>query len=122
MLFEPTSPAMQQASLHIPPQPRRGLVQIVSELRAAVDTGDITLPDLLERGFPVEVVQALGTLTQRSRESRVAFVHRVAEHPVARDVELSAIEARLHATRRPTTIDRWAWATLRQATQSLPAG
>lgn len=60
-------------------------------LHDVVEDTETTLADLLEAGFPVDVVMAVEAVTHRKGESRADFIARAAANPLARQVKLADV-------------------------------
>ena len=71
----------------------------VAFLHDVVEDTDITLADLLERGFSERIVEAVDCLTRRKGESYDAFVERIAPNPLARAVKLADLEDNMDVRR-----------------------
>lgn len=61
-------------------------------LHDVVEDTDWTLEQLRESGFPEAVLAAVDCLTRRSSESYDAFIDRVSQNPIARQVKIADLE------------------------------
>ena len=64
---------------------------MVAWLHDVVEDTPVTLDDLLEAGFPEDVVQAVAVITHRLNEPRLAYYDRVRRNPLALLVKLADI-------------------------------
>lgn len=64
----------------------------VAFLHDVVEDTDATLDDLRERGFSERIVEAVDSLSRRTRETYDDFVERIAPNPLARAVKLADLE------------------------------
>jgi hypothetical protein len=62
--------------------------QMAAVLHDVVEDTDIGLRDLVEAGFPGDVVAAVDSLTHRAGESYVDYIERLAPNDVARRVKI----------------------------------
>ena len=66
-----------------------GHERIAAVLHDVVEDTPVTLAQLTEAGFPVEVVEAIEALTKRPGETRMQAAARAALNPIARVVKLA---------------------------------
>lgn len=62
--------------------------QIVAVLHDAVEDTALTLQELTDKGFPEEIVDAVGAVTKRPGEGYEALIERIAADPLAARVKL----------------------------------
>lgn len=65
------------------------LAQQVAVMHDLVEDTKITLEDLAQRGFPAEVVEAVGLVTHAESDSYADYVIRLKENALARQVKMS---------------------------------
>lgn len=65
--------------------------KMAAVLHDVVEDTPVTLDDLKNEGFPVEVVVAVEALTKRTGETRVDAATRAAANPIARVVKLADV-------------------------------
>jgi len=63
--------------------------RMAAVLHDVVEDTIVTLAQLAQEGFPLEVLSAVEALTKRPGESRLEAAARAAEHPIARVVKLA---------------------------------
>ena len=73
--------------------------QAVSLLHDVIEDSDTTAEDLLNEGFPKNVVEAVVLLSRRRGESYEVFIERICPHPLARKIKLADIEDNLNVPR-----------------------
>ncbi|MDF5940609.1 GTP pyrophosphokinase [Pseudomonas aeruginosa] len=73
--------------------------QAVSLLHDVIEDSDTTAEDLLNEGFPENVVEAVVLLSRRRGESYEVFIERICPHPLARKIKLADIEDNLNVLR-----------------------
>jgi GTP diphosphokinase / guanosine-3',5'-bis(diphosphate) 3'-diphosphatase len=66
-----------------------GFERMAAVLHDVVEDTPVTLAQLTEAGFPVEVVDAIEALTKRPGETRMQAAARAASNPIARVVKLA---------------------------------
>lgn len=66
-----------------------GHERMAAVLHDVVEDTPVTLVQLTEAGFPVEVVDAVAALTKRPGETRMQAAARAASNPIARVVKLA---------------------------------
>jgi (p)ppGpp synthase/HD superfamily hydrolase len=74
--------------------------QMAAVLHDAIEDTGLEINDLVEAGYPVEVVTAIECLTYRDGETYGHYIERVAMNEVARRVKLADLEANLANNRR----------------------
>jgi (p)ppGpp synthase/HD superfamily hydrolase len=81
--------------------------QIVAVLHDAVEDTDLELRQLVEAGYPAEVVAAVDSLTHRAHESYDEYIERVAANEIARRVKLADLGENLaNNLRLPASPDK----------------
>lgn len=73
--------------------------KIVALLHDVLEDSDITSEDLLETGFPQEIVDAVVSVTKQAGESYEDYVARAKENHIGRVVKLHDLEDNLDASR-----------------------
>ncbi|MGC8461976.1 MAG: HD domain-containing protein [Candidatus Dormibacteria bacterium] len=63
--------------------------QITAVLHDAIEDTDLTVQDLLSKGCPRHIVEAILSVTKRPREDYTELVHRAALNPIGRIVKLA---------------------------------
>lgn len=76
--------------------------RIVGVLHDVVEKSDVTLDDLVEMGFPAEIVSAVDAMTRRENEDYFDFVRRSGANQLAKPVKLA--DARQFARGRRTRL------------------
>jgi (p)ppGpp synthase/HD superfamily hydrolase len=79
---------------------------IVAILHDVVEDSDITLFDLKNAGFSVEIIEALDCLTKRADESYEGFIKRIKLNPLATKVKLLDLEDNSDISRIPNPTDK----------------
>lgn len=74
--------------------------QMVAVLHDAIEDCDLVVQDLVEAGYPAELVAALDALTHRAGETYEEYVERVATDDVARRVKIADLYENLANNRR----------------------
>lgn len=75
------------------------LAQCVALLHDTLEDSSTSAADLLNDGFPVEVVRAVEALTRGRAESYEDFIERVLLNPLAREVKLMDLEDNMNVLR-----------------------
>lgn len=75
--------------------------KMTAVLHDVVEDTDKTLADLLQAGFPVEVVDAVDALTKRPGETRLVAAARAAKNPIALVVKLADVTDNMDLGRIP---------------------
>lgn len=78
------------------------IAKVVALLHDVVEDTDVTLEDLLEAGFPAEVVSSVGLLTRHDGEDYQEYIERVAESAVATEVKIADLCENMDITRLKT--------------------
>lgn len=65
--------------------------QMAAVLHDVVEDTPVTLEDLRDEGFHVDVIDAIEALTKRTGESRIEAAARAAANPIARVVKLADV-------------------------------
>ena len=68
-------------------------------LHDVVEDTDITLPDLLEMGFPDEVIEVLTLLTHIDGVTYMDYVKEIKKHPIATKVKIADLKHNSDLTR-----------------------
>jgi (p)ppGpp synthase/HD superfamily hydrolase len=99
---------------------RRPVEQMASVLHDAIEDTELTIDDLVDAGYPTDVVAAVDSLTHRDDETYEEYIHRVASDEVARRVKVEDLRENLANNRRlphsPANEDRilrYEWALKR---------
>jgi (p)ppGpp synthase/HD superfamily hydrolase len=82
------------------------LEKMAAVLHDTVEDTSITLSDLVEAGFPPEVVNAVDALTKREGEKRLEAAQRAAQNPIARIVKLADVADNMDLSRLPNPTDK----------------
>lgn len=72
---------------------------ICALLHDVVEDTDYTFPDLIEMGYPQEVVEALNLLTHERDVPYMDYVMRLAPNPIARAVKMADLRHNSDLTR-----------------------
>lgn len=75
--------------------------RIVGVLHDAVEDTEITLEDLIEKGFSQAIVNAVDAVTGREGEDYMDFVARCKANPIARQVKLADLADNMNLERIP---------------------
>ena len=73
--------------------------QLVALMHDLVEDTPVTISDLREHGFSVEVLEALELVTHKDEDSYADYVVRLKENPIAREVKLSDLRDNAGMTR-----------------------
>ncbi len=81
--------------------------RMAAVLHDVVEDTTVTLADLVNEGFPSEVIDAIDSLTKREGEGRLDAAERAAGNPIARVVKLADVTDNMDLTRiaEPTEKD-----------------
>ena len=71
---------------------RSEAAMMAAVLHDVVEDTPITLADLRAKGFPEAVVAAVGSLTRLPDETYEAFITRVQDDPIAKEVKIADLE------------------------------
>ncbi|MCR4797719.1 MAG: GTP pyrophosphokinase [Lachnospiraceae bacterium] len=63
--------------------------KVVALLHDVLEDSDLSPEDLLREGIPGEIVEVVLLLTKKAGYDRDAYIRRIAEHPVAREVKMA---------------------------------
>ncbi|MGH9287318.1 MAG: GTP pyrophosphokinase [Acidimicrobiales bacterium] len=74
--------------------------QMAAVLHDAIEDSDLELSDLVEAGYPADVVAAIDCLTHREGETYEDYIERVATNEVARRVKIADLQENLANNRR----------------------
>ncbi len=81
------------------------LIVMVALLHDVIEDTTVTLGQLIEHGFPTDVVDAVDCLTKREGEQYEDFIVRAAENPIARIVKMADIKHNMDTSRLGTITD-----------------
>lgn len=73
--------------------------KMAAVLHDVVEDTPVTLSELKNEGFPVEVITAIDALTKRKGESRLDAAKRAAVNPIARAVKLADVTDNMDLSR-----------------------
>ena len=73
--------------------------QVVAVLHDVVEDSDVTLDDLVNKGFSELVLDALDCLSKRENEDYGAFIKRIFPNELARKIKIEDIKDNLDLTR-----------------------
>ncbi|MDD9268112.1 GTP pyrophosphokinase [Paenibacillus sp. GCM10023248] len=79
---------------------------IVAVLHDVVEDSDMTLFDLKNEGFSLNVIEALDCLTRRADETYESFILRIKRNPLATKVKLLDLKDNCDTSRMPEMTDR----------------
>ncbi|MCY9667305.1 GTP pyrophosphokinase [Paenibacillus alginolyticus] len=79
---------------------------IVAILHDVVEDSDITLFDIKNTGFSIDIIEALDCLTKRADESYEGFINRIKLNPLATKVKLLDLEDNIDISRIPNPTDK----------------
>ncbi|WP_299409076.1 GTP pyrophosphokinase [Acaryochloris sp. IP29b_bin.148] len=93
--------------------------KIVGVLHDAVEDSALTLPDLVDAGFPPRIVAAIDAITKRPNEPYETYLARVMANPIALRVKIADMTDNMDMSRiaHPTHQD---WARLKKYEAILP--
>lgn len=74
--------------------------QMAAVLHDAIEDTELERDDLVEAGYPTEVVEAVECLTHREGDTYVGYIERLAANPVARRVKIEDLRENLRNNRR----------------------
>ncbi|WP_312843093.1 HD domain-containing protein [Diaphorobacter nitroreducens] len=80
--------------------------QMAAVLHDVVEDTSITIDDLAQEGFPIEVLRAIAALTKLPGETRLEAAARAAADPVARKVKLADNAENMDLSRIPNPTDK----------------
>ncbi|MGA0197609.1 MAG: GTP pyrophosphokinase [Prochlorotrichaceae cyanobacterium] len=80
--------------------------QIAAVLHDVVEDSEWTLAQLAEEGFAPEILTAIDCLTHREGEPYTAYIDRIAENSLARQVKLADLRDNMDIQRIPHLNDR----------------
>jgi len=83
------------------------VLQMAAVLHDVVEDTPVTMEDLIEAGYPEDVLGAIDALTRREEESYDDFIDRAAAHSVGRQVKRADLEDNMNLLRiaEPTKRD-----------------
>lgn len=83
------------------------ILQMAAVLHDVVEDTPVSMEDLIEAGFPEDVLGAVNALTRRDDETYEEFIDRAALHPVGRQVKRADLEDNMNILRiaEPTEKD-----------------
>ena len=73
--------------------------RMTAVLHDVVEDTEVSLEDLSEQGFPLEVIEAIDALTKRDGETRLQAAKRAAANPIARMVKIADVSDNLDTRR-----------------------
>lgn len=80
--------------------------RIVAMLHDTIEDTDVTIETLNEQGFPIDIINAVLSVTKVKGESYEDFIHRAAMSPIGRKVKLADLEDNMTIQRQTSvTID-----------------
>lgn len=82
------------------------LERMAAVLHDVVEDSDITLKNLVQEGFPVEVIEAIAALTKLPGETRLQAAERAARNPIARAVKLADNAENMDISRIPNPTEK----------------
>lgn len=84
---------------HLAEQMDDEISTVCALLHDVVEDTDITLPDLLEMGFPDEVIEVLTLLTHIDGVTYMDYVKEIKKHPIATKVKIADLKHNSDLTR-----------------------
>ena len=84
---------------HLAEQMDDEISTVCALLHDVVEDTDITLPDLLEMGFPDEVIEVLTLLTHIDSVPYMDYVKEIKKHPIATKVKIADLKHNSDLTR-----------------------
>ena len=84
---------------HVAEQMDDEITTCVALLHDVVEDSDVTLDDLIEQGFPQEVIDAVALLTHEDSVPYMEYVKRIKSNPVATKVKIADLEHNSDLTR-----------------------
>jgi (p)ppGpp synthase/HD superfamily hydrolase len=79
---------------------REPVDQMAAVLHDAIEDSDLAVQDLVEAGYPPELVAAIDSLTHHYGESYEEYIERVAANELARRVKIADLDENLANNRR----------------------
>ena len=79
--------------------------RIVGLMHDLIEDTDVTARQLLDEGFPAEIVDAVVAVTRRDGEDYAEFIERAAMNPIARRVKIADLLDNMDVTRLATLTD-----------------
>ena len=79
--------------------------RMVALMHDLLEDTDVTAQQLLDEGFPAEIVEAVLAVTRRQGEDYEAFIERAATNPIARRVKIADLLDNMDVTRLTTLTD-----------------
>lgn len=64
----------------------------VALLHDVIEDSDLTMEDLIDKGIPAEVAEAVDVLTKRPHQNYVDYIHSVMKLPIARAVKIEDLK------------------------------
>lgn len=80
--------------------------KMAAVLHDVVEDTDVSLDDLRNEGFPIEMIAAIEALTKRPGESRIEAAARAAANPIARVVKLADVTDNMDLSRISNPTDK----------------
>lgn len=83
-------------------------MKIVAVLHDVLEDSDTTAEELLQKGFPENLVEAIRVLTHKKGDpdSYEEYIRKVKENPIARKVKIEDIKHNLDLSRIPNPVSR----------------
>lgn len=82
------------------------LERMAAVLHDVVEDSDITFENLVQEGFPTEVIEAVAALTKLPGETRLQAAERAARNPIARAVKLADNAENMDISRIPNPTEK----------------
>lgn len=92
--------------LHVASAFSEDVPYIAAVLHDVVEDTELSLSDLLDIGFPDEVVTAVDALTRRTGEDYEDYIHRLSQNPVAVAVKLQDLQHNMDLSRIPEVTEK----------------
>jgi (p)ppGpp synthase/HD superfamily hydrolase len=85
--------------IHLAEQMEEEKTTVVALLHDVVEDTDLSLEDLLEEGFPADVVEAIGLMTHAKGVDYMDYVQEIKKNPLARIVKMADLRHNSDPTR-----------------------
>lgn len=79
--------------------------KIVALLHDVVEDTDLSLEDLIEEGFPEEIIDAIKAITKKPQEDYFEYIERVKNNPLAKKVKIEDLKHNMDTKRIPNLSD-----------------
>ena len=73
--------------------------KIVAVLHDTIEDTDITVEDLISKGFTDDVVEAVELLSKPKQEDYIKYIKRIKENPLAREVKIADLQDNMDLSR-----------------------